>query len=153
MVNADGSGLRPLTRGMDGSPTWSADGRAIAFDRSVRGTRQIRRKAADGGRSRTIARRACCPVWSPDGRTIAFLKTGAPRSLWLMRSDGRGKHLVPGVPRGQEIVDLAWSPDGRYLAYYVYCCRESGIYVTRLDGAYREHLWWGPEFLGISWGP
>jgi Tol biopolymer transport system component len=145
VVNADGTGLRRLTRRADGSPTWSADGRSIAFHRAA----QVFTIPATGGRLVRIARNACCPAWSPDGRSIAFVRNG---SLWIMRSDGRGKYSVPGVRRGLEITDLAWSPDGRYVAYYVYCCREGGIYITTLDGIDRERLPSGAEFAGISWG-
>jgi len=70
-----------------------------------------------------------------------------------MRSDGRGKYRVPGVRKGLAITDLAWSPDGRYVAYYVYCCREGGIYITTLDSTDREYVGGGAEFAGISWGP
>jgi Tol biopolymer transport system component len=146
VVNADGTGLRRLTRRADGSPTWSADGRSIAFHRAA----QVFTIPASGGGLVRIARDACCPAWSPDGRSIAFVRNG---SLWIMRSDGRGKYRVPGVRKGLEITDLAWSPDGRYVAYYVYCCREGGIYITTLDGSDRERLPSGAEFAGISWGP
>lgn len=51
---------------------------------------------------------------SPDGSHIAFLNRGG---IWLMPSDGGKATKILAAARGYSIADLAWSPDGRRLAY------------------------------------
>jgi dipeptidyl aminopeptidase/acylaminoacyl peptidase len=73
----------------DTSPRWSADGRRLAFVRSVEKDdrlqpSQIYVMAMDGGEARPlteIPRGANNPAWSPDGRTIAFTATARPTEL------------------------------------------------------------------------
>ena len=85
IAKADGSEPpRRLTGGMrDNGPKWSADGKRLAFVRSVEKEGkpqppQIFVMAMDGGEARAITempRGAGNPMWSPDGRTIAFSST------------------------------------------------------------------------------
>jgi Tol biopolymer transport system component len=56
------------------------------------------------------------PVFSPDGSTIAFMRVpqnGGTASIMLVGADGRKLRSLVGVWAG----GLAWSPDGRWLAY------------------------------------
>jgi len=71
VINADGSGLRRLTDGMD--PTWSPDGREIAFAR-WREPRGIWVISADGSNEWRAFDwdEARWPSWSPDGSQILF---------------------------------------------------------------------------------
>lgn len=70
------------------------------------------------------------PVFSPDGHTIAFVRvTSAEDSLMLIGSDGR--HLRTLVPDAGARY-LAWSPDGRSLAY------AAGRNIWRVDVATGE---------------
>jgi dipeptidyl aminopeptidase/acylaminoacyl peptidase len=75
---ADGSDAHPLTTGAKQSrhPTWSPDGKWIAFESNREGEFQIFAIRSDGGEARkwtSIATEASDPVWSPDGRHLAFL--------------------------------------------------------------------------------
>jgi dipeptidyl aminopeptidase/acylaminoacyl peptidase len=85
VMNADGSGLRRLTRNAanDGGPAWSPDGNAIAFLRNWMTSRRPSFRTAlyvmdaDGRHQRRLIRdRAGPPSWSPDGRKIAFDSDG-----------------------------------------------------------------------------
>jgi dipeptidyl aminopeptidase/acylaminoacyl peptidase len=71
VINADGSGLRPLTHGLD--PALSPDGKQVAFTRweFPYGIYVIN---ADGTGERQLfgKEQTKSPTWSPDGRLIAF---------------------------------------------------------------------------------
>jgi TolB protein len=56
------------------------------------------------------------PVFAPDGRTLAFVRTSTSGSIMLV--DRSGKHLRTLVPH-VDASGLAWSPDGRSIAYSV----------------------------------
>jgi TolB protein len=118
-VRPDGSGLRRLTftkgdahtLGDDGWPTWSPDGRRIAFSSNRTGSGEVWIMNADGSGQRRIAglprRDDWAPVFSPDGSQIAFHSLDAigRTELYLVRPDGRGLTKL-GV-RGEE---AAWRP-------------------------------------------
>ena len=71
LMNADGSGLRPLTTGFE--PALSPDGSQVAFTRwdEPRGLWLI---DSDGGNERMVfgANRVRSPSWTSDGRLIVF---------------------------------------------------------------------------------
>ena len=68
VVNADGSGLRRLTRNQIGTSrlVWSPDGRTIYFGSYL--------VSADGSGARRLPYIRGTAVWSPDGRRIAFVR-------------------------------------------------------------------------------
>jgi dipeptidyl aminopeptidase/acylaminoacyl peptidase len=78
LVSPDGAMLRPLTSARhqsDSSPTWSPDGRTIAFASGRSGSQQIWTIPRDGGEPQQLTK---LPVdvdnlrWSPTGEYIAF---------------------------------------------------------------------------------
>ena len=99
-MNADGSGQTRLTDNQAGAsdPSWSPDGRRIAFVSYRDGNREIYVMNADGsGQTRLTDNPAwdISPSWSSDGTRIAFYsdRDGNARDL----RDERGR-LRPDPP-------------------------------------------------------
>ena len=79
MINADGSGQENLTQhpARDSHPSWSRDGRKLAFVSRRDGNSEIYVMNADGSGLRNVTRAPSNdlgPAWSPDGRAIAFVR-------------------------------------------------------------------------------
>jgi TolB protein len=147
VMNADGSGLRRITRtaAEEHQPSWSPDGKRIAFVREGKRRTDIYViKSHRAGKRRLTASLRCkrSPAWSPNGRQIAFAGCeGYPSRLYLIRPDGTRVRPLPF--RGD---DPDWLPEGRRLAY-----RWGGeLRVAALDGSGERTL---AANLSASGGP
>jgi Tol biopolymer transport system component len=90
-------GAKRLTKVKALHPSWSPDGRFIAFDDGRR-IGILRRK---GATVRYIAT-GTDPTWSPEGTTIAFEKSN---DVWLVEPTGRRARLAV-----RDAQDPAWRP-------------------------------------------
>jgi Tol biopolymer transport system component len=115
-MNADGTGQTKLTKGkMRGSwPTWSPDGKQIAFVRALPPAEGdgIYVMNADGSGPRRLTG-GDAPRWAPNG-AIYFAK-GAPSDVFRINADGSG---LRQVTKGVEVGAFALSRDGKQLAIY-----------------------------------
>ncbi len=99
-MNADGSGLRRLTRGpaYHGWPVWSPDGRKIAFQRQDGQQAGVYVINVDGSGERNLTGDdwSLSPTWSPDGRKIAFqsVRDGSGPGIYVMNVDGSGQRRL-----------------------------------------------------------
>ncbi len=148
VVEPDGSARRVLTSGtgIDTHPSFSLDGRRIAFLRRSGGIRSLVVTATDGQNPQILASPAAregaihqeAAAWSPDGTRLAVLVPGDPEphdEIWIVRADGTGRStFLP--PSLLTAAGPAWAPDGKRIAFLGGRAREAGdhLYVAGLDG-------------------
>jgi len=108
---------------------WSPDGKAIAFASQSFGDGgfAISIMDADGTNRVQILRGFDnnVPTWSPDGANIAFTSNrGGRYEIWVMNADGTNRRRLttayydPLLAAAIEQKVPAWSPDGRFIAYW-----------------------------------
>jgi Tol biopolymer transport system component len=126
-VSASGRGFRRLrtTSVTPHSPSWSPDGRSLAF---YAGSSLWRMRVRPSGKAVRLTRQCdLCdrdPTWSPDGRTIAFIREGALYTVPAVIGIG------PRLLRRGTFESPDWSPDGRRIAFH----DATSLYVMRNDG-------------------
>src|SRR6266478_5558350 len=112
------------------NPTWSPDGKQIAFSAQVGGVTDLFVYDLDSGDLRRLTNDAYAdlePAWSPDGSLIAFVTDRFTTSLddlsygdyQLAVIDARGGGQVrqlPHLPKSKHI-NPQWSPDGKSLYF------------------------------------
>jgi Tol biopolymer transport system component len=89
MSSSGGPERRLTSDGGNAGPTWSPDGRSLAFWHTGSND-TVDTIAAGGGRRRSL-HAGMQPAWSPDGRTIAFASYGG---VWTMRPDGSSARVL-----------------------------------------------------------
>jgi Tol biopolymer transport system component len=94
-MRPDGEDVRQITNGSqsDSSPSWSPDGKLVAFTRcDSSGPCRDEITTPDGSEQRLLSRNSWPPTWSPDGRKILFrCDLGA---CWVRPTGGRLHPLV-----------------------------------------------------------
>jgi Tol biopolymer transport system component len=101
------------------APSWSPDGRRIAFTAFRHGRGEIYVINADGRQQRRLTRNSAHddhPAWSPDGRKIAFMSTRAGNAeIYVMNANGTAPVRLTNEPHNDYLP--TWSPDGSRIAW------------------------------------
>lgn len=117
-VNAEGTERVVLTRNEaeESEPTWSPNGREIAFISYRDGGPRLYRMRADGQEQQRLSD-ACCvrhPEWSPRGDKIAFASNGI---VVLDLVSGIEKTILEDGADGVVSEFPTWAPDSLKMAY------------------------------------
>jgi Tol biopolymer transport system component len=126
-----------------GRPTWSPDGKSIAFISNMSGRNNLWLVPAEGGWPVQLTvsdQRQSSPAWSPDGKWIAYQSDYDGDEQWdiFLVSPKTGKAV--NLTQTREIAELnpTWSPDGRYLAYEVKAKTSAAYEIDIYDMTMRE---------------
>ncbi len=100
-------------------PTWSPDGKWIAYATDVTGESEIAIKPSDGsGKEQILTDKKkgyfYKPVWAPGSDKLAF--SDNEKTLWYLNIKDKKLIKVDDSKRN-EIHDYNWSPDGLWIAY------------------------------------
>lgn len=104
------------------SPTFSPDGRQVAFVSNRPGVTQIYVMARDGTGQELFAPfdygvtgASNAPEWSPDGRFVAFHRdVGGMPQVFVMETRGRAVRQLTSAGRNY---DPTWAPDSRHVGF------------------------------------
>ena len=173
IVNTESGNLERLTTDLarESAPTWSPDGRFLAYTYNVDGNSEI--YVMD---IRTKERRQLThnlgddyfPAWSPDGKWIAFVSGSHGQNVDIYRMDRDGTHLKRLTDRGQN-GRPTWAPDSQWIAFVSHGRGErKGIYVMdvngrrlrrlddknvqRIKGIFQGECAWSPDGKRIAFG-
>lgn len=152
IINADGTGGAhvPNTRQNDTWPTFSPDGRQIAFMRFENRFNRLFVINVDGTGLRSVAPDATVhvedPEWSPDGTRFAFSNGG---DVFVINADGTGLVNIT-TAETSNARHPSWSPDGTRIAYGV----NNAVRVIPSTGGASSTVVGGlREVWEVSWSP
>jgi Tol biopolymer transport system component len=172
IVNADGSGLRGLRAGRGATegihPSWSPDGRTIAFGWTGRSPHPWGRLAVirpDGSGYRVLVRprngahddELIYPAWSRNGKRLAFVRVDhrsgrAVREIVVANAQGGRRSTLVRLPYNpQRQGGPTWSPNGASIAFWGRCGSRVCVSTVASQGGSRRVLL--RDYLEPAWGP
>src|SRR5512132_4524086 len=133
IMNADGSGQHRLPNTDGGEyPSWSPDGKRIAFNSNLSGDHLMYIVDVDGSHVVDLSRvgEGWQVDWSPDGRSILFTShrdhPDDYTDIYVMRPDGS----AVGRLTHDRAYTPAWSPDGDNIVFSA-----PGLFIMDPDGS------------------
>jgi len=117
MVDIDGRNLTQFYEGI--RPTWSPDGKKIAFYKPTGKNYQIWLMDADGANQTQITNgdyNSIEPAWTPDGRLVFASNQAGNYDIWSIKTDGT--ELTQLTVQDSYDGAPACSPDGKYIYFH-----------------------------------
>lgn len=166
VMDWDGANSRQITnhRSISQSPTWSYDGKSIAYssfayhvNEKTRNVDLFTYDVTTGKRLLVSFRRGINSGASfmPDGRSLLLTVSNAGNpDIYKMSRDGKNLERLSNAKNGELNVEPAPSPDGRRVAYSSTHSGRPMIYVMNADGSDVKRLTFAGEYNSTpAWSP
>jgi Tol biopolymer transport system component/predicted Ser/Thr protein kinase len=149
-------GVNPLTTapGLEDEPTWSPDGKHIAYMSDENGNFDIYVMNIETGNALNLTEDHTGddtnPEWSPDGNRIAYYSDRGGGGIYHISNYGGAPTLVTNLDTNPDMkfyIHMSWSPDGSNL---VYSYRRS-LYTISVKGGKPEELQLPPIARSRAW--
>ena len=143
-MKADGSNARRLTNNaaFDAGPTYSPDGKRIAFVSHRDGNYEIYLMNADGTDQHRLTQNPAQdrqPAFSPDGKRIAFASDRTGNfEIYVMNVDGTHQHRLTHRRRIED--DPTFFASGKKMAFVRVVAGVPGLFTMRADGTHSHRL-------------
>ncbi|GAB4494668.1 MAG: hypothetical protein Fur0016_23860 [Anaerolineales bacterium] len=163
MIRADGQNLQLLTNttfAHNYYPAFAPGGQEIVFASNRNGTFDLYRLVLPTGELTQLTNRignVFSPSYSPNGQNIVFANRAAegPTSIWVIEKNGANPKLL--YPAPNNVVAVAWSPDGNTIAYAMSVDQPNEFQIFLMDADGRNHRRLSQGLLGIggslAWSP
>lgn len=156
LANADGSGLKRLTRSsdIDTEPTFTPDGKFVYFTSNRGGSAQIYRVPTEGGEAQRITFSGpfnARPQISPDGKTMAFItRRDKQFRVGVIDLSSMQETLVSEGPKDDS---PSFAPNSKWVIYSSRVGERNVLSAVSIDGKLRTRLSAeGSEIKGPAWG-
>ncbi|AUD00686.1 DPP IV N-terminal domain-containing protein [Spirosoma pollinicola] len=157
LVPATGGVARPITDNLGDcrQPSWSPDGKQIAFHSFWDGRYHIWSVDASGGKPKQLTSGIYDdrePHWSPDGKRLVFSSDRSGNyDIWQLNlSDG---HLTQLTHDTGNDFNPAFSPDGRQVAFLSDRMNAPGVYTIGPDNTEKLITTVAGKLAGAAWQP
>ncbi len=157
VINADGSGLRQLTKSsaIDTEPTWSNDGNWIYFSSDRGGRPQVYKIPSSGGDAQRVSFEGgynVSPRFSPDGKSLAMIRNDGGRFRVALQDLGSGQ--VQLLSDGPQDESPSFAPNGRVILYATRTGNRGALAAVSSDGRVKQRLKEsGGDIREPAWGP
>jgi TolB protein len=157
VMAGDGSDVRRLTDalGVDMKPTWSPDGRWIAFRTSRDGQDEVYVMSSDGTCERNLTaspKDDRSPAWSPNGCAIAYDHFFDARLQDVATIPAAGGEPRRVTTRSGEYP--SWSPDGLRIAFASARDGDYDLYIVSANGSHERQVADLPGYqMYPAWSP
>ena len=122
----------------DGDPSFSPDGKRIAFVSGRDGNQEIYVQDIDGSHLQRLTNHPAhdaFPTFSPDGTQIAFNsnREGENLDVYIMNSDGSGVRRLTDWKSDEQTSPGSWSPDGTRLFFISNRSGHDNLYFMNVE--------------------